>query len=76
MGDDDTMPQKQTYIVTIEEHISNRFPVCASDIEEAMEVAESKYRNGEFVVESAPPSCRLMMAQENETNQMTEWVEF
>lgn len=35
--------------VTIEEHISQPFEVETDTLEEAMQIAEDKYRSGEFV---------------------------
>ena len=61
--------------VIIEEHISGEFEVEAADIEEAMEIAEQKYWDGKFVVDSmSMPTARLMMADDG--NECTEWVEF
>lgn len=63
--------------ITIEEHISQTFEVEAVDIEEAMEVAEEKYDNGEFVVDNCnAPTAKLMMAEDELTGEMTEWTEF
>jgi len=61
--------------ITIEEHISGTFEVEANDIEEAMEVAEEKYNNGEFVLEPGEVNTKLMMADDGEGN-CTEWKEF
>ena len=60
--------------VTIEEHISQAFEVEADTFEEAMEIAEDKYRSGEFVLENANVTARLMMAENN--YEATEWEEF
>ena len=60
--------------VTIEEHISQDFEVEADTLEEAMQIAEDKYRSGEFVVENANVTARLMMADDG--NKQTEWEEF
>ena len=60
--------------VTIEEHISQAFEVEADTIEEAMEIAEDKYRSGEFVVENPCITAKLMMAENN--YEATEWEEF
>ena len=60
--------------VTIEEHISQPFEVEADTLEEAMQIAEDKYRSGEFVVENANVTARLMMAENN--YEATEWEEF
>ena len=67
----------KTFKITIEEHITQEFEVEATDIEEAMELAEQKYWDGEFVVDSmGMPTARLMQAEDEETNETTEWVEF
>ena len=60
--------------VTIEEHISQAFEVEADTLEEAMQIAEDKYRSGEFVLENANVTARLMMAENN--YEATEWEEF
>lgn len=60
--------------VTIEEHISQAFEVEANTLEEAMQIAEDKYRSGEFVLDNANVTARLMMAENN--YEATEWEEF
>lgn len=60
--------------VTIEEHISQDFEVEANTLEEAMQIAEDKYRSGEFVLDSTNVTARLMMAENN--YEATEWEEF
>ena len=61
--------------VTIEEHISQAFEVEADTIEEAMQIAEQKYYDGEFVVDSFnAPNAKLMMADDGQYQ--TEWEEF
>ena len=60
--------------VTIEEHISQPFEVEADTLEEAMQIAEDKYHSGEFVLDNASVTAKLMMA-ENEY-ESTEWSEF
>ena len=63
--------------IIIEEHISGTFEVEAEDMEQAMEIAEDKYKMGEFVVESdGYPTAKLMMAEDEETCECTEWEEF
>lgn len=67
----------KNFKITIEEHISGVFYVEATDIEEAMEIAENKYKMGEFVVEpDGYPTAKLMMAEDDETGECTEWEEF
>ena len=60
--------------VIIEEHISQAFEVEADTLEEAMQIAEDKYRSGEFVLDNANVNARLMMAENN--YEATEWEEF
>ena len=63
--------------ITIEEHISQEFIVEAKDIDEAMEIAQQKYDNGEFVVDNCnAPTAKLMMAENEESGEATEWEEF
>lgn len=60
--------------VIIEEHIGQAFEVEADTLEDAMEIAEEKYRTGEFVLDNTNVTAKLMMA-ENEY-EATEWEEF
>ena len=60
--------------VTIEEHISQAFEVEADTLEEAMQIAEDKYRSEEFVLDDANVTARLMMAEND--YEATEWEEF
>ena len=62
--------------ITIEEHISQVFEVGATNIEEAMEIAEDKYYNGEFVLEPGNVNAKLMMAEDEYGGDQTEWTEF
>lgn len=62
--------------VTIEEHIVQSFEIEADSIEEAMELAENKYKNGDIVLESGEVHTRLMNAEDPETYDVTEWKEF
>lgn len=62
--------------ITIEEHISQSFEIEANDIGEAMEIAEEKYRKGEVILEMAEVNAKLMMAEDEENDEITEWVEF
>ena len=65
----------KTFKITIEEHISETFEVEANDIGEAMEIAEEKYNDGEFVLEPGNVTAKLMMAEDGEGDS-TEWSEF
>lgn len=64
------------FTVTIEEHISQDFPVRARDFFHAFQIAEDAYREGKMVVEPSAPNTRLMMARDNETGEITQWKEF
>jgi len=66
----------KTYTVTIEEHISGEFTVCADSLSEAEDAAKIKYSCDEFIVGSAPPTCRMMMVMDNETGVSSGWKEF
>lgn len=61
-------------IVTIEEHISQAFEVEADSLEEAMEIADDKYHSGEFVLDDANVTDKLMMAESD--YEYSEWSEF
>lgn len=65
---------KKKFTIRIEEHISQAFEVDAEDIGEAMQIAEKKYRSGEFVLDNANATTRLMMAEND--SEATEWEEF
>ena len=60
--------------VTIEEHINQAFEVEADTLEEVMEIAEDKYRSGEFVLENPCVTKKLMMAEDD--YEVTLWEEF
>lgn len=51
------------YNVTIEEHVSEMFPIEADSLEEAMEIAEKQYNDGVLVVNSDSVTARLMMGR-------------
>ena len=68
--------EPKVFKVTIEEHISKTFEVEAVDIGEAMELAEERYRKGEYVLDcEASVTARLMKA-DDDNGDATEWVEF
>lgn len=62
--------------IHIEETLSDTFIIEAETMEEAMDIAEEKYVNGEFVIPPQAPTCKLMMAECDENGETTEWVEF
>ena len=66
----------QKFKITIEEHVREAFEVEANDIGEAMEIAQEKYLNGEFVLEPGTVTAKLMTAEDEDGTECTEWKEF
>lgn len=66
----------KTFKITIEETISEAFMIEAETMEEAIEKAERDYNNGFLVVVDGNLTYKQMMAEDEETDEMTEWVEF
>jgi hypothetical protein len=64
------------FVVTIEEMVSQEFEILAKDDEEAMQIAEEKYKNGEFVLSPGNLVCKQMSVRDTETDSECEWVEF
>ena len=64
----------KTFKIHIEETICDTFTVEAETMEEAMEIAEEKYVEGEFVIMPQAPNCTMMMAECRETKEATDWV--
>lgn len=62
--------------IHIEEIISQSFDIEAKTMEEAMEIAERDYNNGYLVVDNGDLIAKQMMAEDEENNEATEWVEF
>ena len=61
------------FIIAIEETVVQEFEVMAEDSIEALEIAEQKYRKGEFVLEPCTPQFRQMASVGDDP---TEWMEF
>lgn len=66
---------KKFYIL-IEEHTPEKFEIEAEDMDKAFNIAEKKYYNGEFVLETGNVSHRLMSGETADGEESTEWVEF
>ena len=63
------------YTITIEETNAKDFEIEAESAEEAYEIAEHKYKSGEFVLN--PGECQFMqIAITSPSNEATEWREF
>ena len=67
--------EKEIYKVYIEETVCQMFEVEASDEDEAAEIAEEKYNNGEFVLEPGELTSKQMMIEMPDGEQ-TSWNEF
>ncbi len=61
------------FIIAIEETVVQEFEVMADNSIEALEIAEQKYRKGEFVLEPGEVQFRQMASVGDEP---TEWMEF
>jgi hypothetical protein len=64
------------FFITIEETISETFEVEENSVDEAVEVAKSKYNSGEFIVESGDVINRMIHSREENSEEGTEWIEF
>lgn len=64
------------FVISIEERICEDFNIEADSIEEAIKIAEDKYKKGELVLNPGEVQEKLMMAHEPETNESTEWKGF
>ncbi len=63
------------YTITIEETCAKDFEIEAESANEAYEMAEQKYKTGEFVLD--PGECQFrQMAITKPSDEATEWREF
>ena len=69
-------PIEEEFVIDIEEMVVSSFRVKAASMEEAMEIAEEKYWNGEFVVCPGDVAARQMRASNEDFSEQTEWTEF
>lgn len=69
------MEEKKKFVITIEETVAQDFEVYADTAEEAMKIAEEKYKNCEFILEPGNLIAK-QMAIINPDEEETEWVEF
>lgn len=63
------------FVIAIEEVVSQNFEVEAEDAGEAIEIAEEKYKKGEFVLEPGNLMYKQMAVMEPE-GEACEWVLF
>lgn len=59
------------HIVTIEEHVAKDFAVYAESAEEALKIAEKKYKDCEFVLEPGEVQDRQMSIDGSDN-----WIKF
>lgn len=64
------------FIITVEEMISKEFEVDANDMDTALEIAEERYNNGEYVLSPGNLVCKQISGDCPETGEATEWYEF
>ena len=63
------------YTITIEETVAKDFEIEARGADEAYEIAERKYKSGDFVLD--PGECQFkQIAITKPSNECTEWREF
>ncbi len=61
------------FTINIEETINQEFEVEANSFDEALDIAEQKYKNGEFILDQAYLSAKQMAV----TSPISaEWLEF
>lgn len=63
------------YIVSIEETIAQGFEVEACNAEQAIQKAEEKYQNGEFILESGEVHAKKIAVIDS-TMETTAWLNF
>jgi hypothetical protein len=62
--------------IYVQEAISDTFTIEAETMEEAMQIAEDKCADGEFLIKPQYPTCKMMIAEDDKNGETTEWVEF
>lgn len=70
------MDEKKLFQITIEETISECFDVYADNIDEAIQTAENKYNNGEFILAPGNITNRKIFIFDEDINLKKEWFEF
>ncbi len=63
------------FTVVIEETVVQEFNVMANSAEDAVMLAEKKYKDREFVLESGEVQFRQMSVA-SPSGELTEWIEF
>jgi hypothetical protein len=67
----------EKFIITLEEIFDHSFEVEAKNAEDALEIAEQKYWNNEFVIPRNNPQFRQIAITDSFPNhESSEWMEF
>ena len=64
----------KTFEVTIEETLDQTFYIEASTMEEAMNIAEQKYHDGEIILEDGQVSDSMLQVYDPSTEEYTNWI--
>ena len=70
------MADKKLFQVIIEETVSESFDVYADNIDKAIQIAQDKYKNGEFVLAPGSITDRKIFAVDKDINLKKEWIDF
>lgn len=65
----------EKYVIAMEETIVQEFEINADSAEEAMQLAEERYRNGKYILESGEVQFRQMSIVKP-IAESTEWMDF
>ena len=65
----------KTYSITIEEHVNKTIQIQANNIEEAMGIAQKKYRNDEIDMGKDVYVSSVQMCADDGEGDCTEWTE-
>ena len=65
----------KTIQVMIEEHITQTFEIVANDMGEAMDIAITRYKAGDLVLDNSEVQTTLIAAHDSEAHEYTEWSE-
>lgn len=70
------MTDKKLFYIMIEETISECFEVYAANIDEARQMAEDTYNNGEFILSPGNITDKKVYAINKDINLEKGWIEF
>ena len=71
-----TYDGKRSFLVTIEETISEEFIVTADSIEDAMQIAIDKYQKEEVVLSPGNLENKQIMLYDKSNDTYSDWIEF